>query len=185
MIASSDVRLRAAEPEDLELAYVLENDTELWPYGSNTMPFSRFALKQFLENTTGDIYADHQVRLTIERREVEDKWTPVGFADLFNFDPRHHRAEIGLALLPAWRGLNIGEQAVRLLMDYAAIIDLHMIYAIIAVDNEKASRMFERLGFLASAQLCDWLWNGTSYIEARMWQAIIYRDRDRLRASRP
>ena len=185
MIASSDLRLRAAEPEDLELAYALENDTALWPYGSATTPFSRFALKQFLESATGDIYTDKQVRLTIERRQADDVWTPVGFADLFNFDPRHHRAEIGLALLPAWRGQNIGEQAVRLLMDYAVIIDLHMLYAIIGVDNGKASRTFERLGFQASAQLCDWLWNGDSYVEARVWQAVICRDRDRLRVSRP
>lgn len=185
MIASNDLRLRAAEPEDLELAYQLENDTTLWEHGSTTVPLSHFTLKQFLESNTADIFADRQVRMTIERQEAEGEWTPVGFADLFNFDPRHNRAEIGLALLPVFRHRNIGERAVALLIDYASIIGLHSIYAIISEENKKASHTFERLGFAASAQLCDWLWNGTSYVGAVVWQKIISPDHGRLRESRP
>ena len=173
--------LRALEPEDLDFLYTIENDEDMWDMGCANVPYSRYALSNYILSGTCDIYADKQMRLLMQ----DEEGAPVGLLDLFNFDPRHHRAEIGLALLPVWRGQNIGEQAVRLLMDYAAIIDLHMLYAIIGVDNEKASRTFERLGFQASAQLCDWLWNGDSYVEARVWQAVICRDRDRLRVSRP
>ncbi|MBQ9286315.1 MAG: GNAT family N-acetyltransferase [Bacteroidaceae bacterium] len=185
MIASNNLRLRAAEPEDLELAYELENDTELWRLGSTNEPVSRFALKRFLENNGGDIYADRQVRLTIESRGEDGSWERVGFADLFKFEPEHSRAEIGLALLPRFRGKHIGRNAVTLLADYAALIGLHTIFAIISEENKKASHTFERAGFVASARLCDWLWNGNSYVGANVWQKIICHDHDRHRATRP
>ena len=185
MIASNDIRLRASEPEDLELAYELENDTSLWAHGSTTVPLSHFTLKQFLESNSADLFADRQVRLTIERRESDGEWKPVGFADLFNFDPRNNRAEIGLAVLPQFRGQAVGEGAVRCLVEYADVVGLHCIYAVISEENEKASHTFERLGFTASARLCDWLWNGKSYVAACVWQKIIFPCRGRLHESRP
>ena len=192
MIASTDVRLRAAEPEDLELAYKLENDVRLWQYGSTSAPYSRFALKQFLEQNTADIFADKQVRLTVDVRLREtasaaddSRWTAVGFVDLNDFDPLHNRAELGMALLSAYEGQGIGPHALSQLMDYAAAIHLHTIYAIIAADNKKASRIFELAGFVPSAHLCDWLFDGTEYHDARLWLMTIGRDRCDCRASRP
>jgi len=192
MIASNDVRLRAAEPEDLELAYNLENDVRLWQYGSTSAPYSRFALKQFLEQNTADIFADKQVRLTVDVRLREtasaaddSRWTAVGFVDLNDFDPLHNRAELGMALLPGYEGRGIGQRALAQLIDYAAAIHLHTIYAIIAEDNKKASRIFELAGFTPSAHLCDWLFDGTEYHDACLWLMTIGRDRCDRRASRP
>ena len=35
------LKLRAPEPEDLELMYAMENDTTLWSAGNATLPYSR------------------------------------------------------------------------------------------------------------------------------------------------
>ncbi len=192
MTASNDIRLRAAEPEDLELAYKLENDLALWQYGSATAFFSRFALRQFLEQNTADIFADKQVRLTVDVRQPSaaaasdaEAWTPVGFVDLTNFDPLHGRAELGMALLPGYEGQGIGQRALALLIDYAEAIHLHTLYAIISVENKKASRIFELAGFTPSAPLCDWLYDGTAYHDACLWLLTIGRDRCGRRANRP
>ncbi len=187
MTASNDIRLRAAEPEDLELAYKLENDVTLWQYGSASAFFSRFTLRQFLEQNTADIFADKQVRLTVDVRQTEaaETWTPVGFVDLTNFDPLHNRAELGMALLPGYEGQGLGQRALALLIDYAGAIHLHTLYAIIAVANKKASRIFELAGFTPSAPLCDWLYDGTAYHDACLWLLTIGRDRCDRRASRP
>ena len=66
MLTSERITLRAVEPEDLDLMYIVENDTRLWPVGSATVPFSAYALKQFLSETHNDIYRDGQLRLVIE-----------------------------------------------------------------------------------------------------------------------
>ena len=44
------IRLRALEPEDLELLYRWENDSALWEFSSTLAPFSRYLLKEYIEN---------------------------------------------------------------------------------------------------------------------------------------
>ena len=108
MTSTADIRLRALEPEDLELMYRIENDARFWRHGTTTVPYSRYALHEYLANSHNDIFADGQVRLVIERvattevatTEGTTEITPIGFADLVNFDAIHLRAEIGL-LMPA------------------------------------------------------------------------------------
>ena len=76
-----DVTLRAMEPEDLDVLYTIENDDKLWTVGSTNVPYSRYALYEYVANTSGDIYADRQVRLMVcnEQEEV------VGIVDLMDF----------------------------------------------------------------------------------------------------
>ena len=48
LLESAIIRLRAPEPEDLELLYKWENDTSLWLAGNTRAPYSRFQLKQYI-----------------------------------------------------------------------------------------------------------------------------------------
>ena len=48
--------LRAAEPEDLDLMYLIENDIALWAMGSSNVPYSMYTLRQFIEQTSNDIH---------------------------------------------------------------------------------------------------------------------------------
>lgn len=45
---SERVRLRAMEPEDLEVMYAMENDSQTWDVTNFTVPYSRFVLKQYI-----------------------------------------------------------------------------------------------------------------------------------------
>ena len=58
--------LRALEPSDIDLLYQWENDKKIWQ-GSNTLvPFSRYILKQYIENSYKDIYEMKQQRFMID-----------------------------------------------------------------------------------------------------------------------
>ncbi|MBR1755732.1 MAG: GNAT family N-acetyltransferase [Bacteroidaceae bacterium] len=172
MTSTADLRLRALEPEDLELIYRVENDTAFWRHGSTTVPYSRYALRQFLSESTGDLFRDGQVRLVIERRDGE-RWRAIGFADLVNFDAIHLRAEIGLLILPEFQGHHHGEAAVEALTAYAGRLHLHQLYAIIAVTNRPATRIFERLAFMSSTVLKDWVRGREGFTDARVWQKLL------------
>ena len=50
MLENDCIKLRAPEPEDLEVFYKWENDTTLWPLGSTLIPYSRYDLKQYLSS---------------------------------------------------------------------------------------------------------------------------------------
>ena len=60
------VNLRAMEPEDLDLLYTIENNRELWNVGTTNVPYSRYALHNYIASSSSDIYVDRQVRLMIE-----------------------------------------------------------------------------------------------------------------------
>ena len=96
MLLSNDrVRLRALEPEDLELLYRWENDPELWEVGNTLAPYSRYILKEYIAGSDRSIYESRQLRFMIEEC---DTGTCVGIVDLFDFEPHPNRAACGIML---------------------------------------------------------------------------------------
>ena len=71
MLLSNDrVRLRALEPEDLELLYRWENDPELWEVGNTLAPYSRYILKEYIAGSDRSIYESRQLRFMIEECDL-------------------------------------------------------------------------------------------------------------------
>ena len=71
-----------------------ENDAALWELGTATGPYSRYQMKRYIAESQNDLYADGQLRLMIvcEGKEV------AGIVDVFSFDARHNRAEVGIVV---------------------------------------------------------------------------------------
>ena len=67
-----EVRLRAMEPEDLDMLYHIENDRSLWNISATNVPYSRYALHNYIADAKNDIYIDGQLRMMIENREQEN-----------------------------------------------------------------------------------------------------------------
>ena len=157
------LKLRKIEPSDLPFLYQWENDATMWADSDTHNPLSRHDLHQYIENTTGDIYRDGQLRLIIESSEAGI----MGCIDLFDFDARNRKAAIGMYIAPEARGMGVGKQAVEQLLDYAfGFLHLRMIYAIISVHNHPCSRIYEQMGFISSSPLKDWTLEG----DAILWQ---------------
>lgn len=163
------MKLRALEPEDLELLYTIENDTTMWMSGTQTAPYSRYQLREYVASNNADIYKDEQVRFVIE-----NDGEAVGLIDLFNFSPRHHRAELGIALLSSARGKGIARKAIQAVADYGReFVQLRQIYAVVAQSNHSSVRMLENSGFVCSAVLEDWLFTGEKYENAMIMQLFL------------
>lgn len=162
------LRLRKIEPSDLPFLYQWENDVTMWADSDTHNPLSRHDLHQYIENTTGDIYRDGQLRLIIESNDATQPTTSIlGCIDLFDFDARNRKAAIGMYIAPEVRGKGIGTQAVQLLEDYAfCFLHLRMLYAIISVHNTACSHIYEQMGFTPSSPLVNWTLEG----DAILWQ---------------
>ena len=159
------LRLRKIEPSDLPFLYQWENDATMWADSDTHNPLSRHDLHQYIENTTGDIYRDGQLRLIIEESQLSNK--VVGCIDLFDFDARNRKAAIGMYIAPEARGKGVGKQAVQQLLDYAFdFLHLRMVYAIISVHNIACSHIYEQMGFTPSSPLANWTLEG----DAILWQ---------------
>ena len=167
---NTNVRLRAIEPEDLDLLYRIENDTRLWDVGSTNVPYSRYTLHDYIATSSDDIYADRQVRLIIENGAGQ----PVGICDLVRFDPRHLRAEAGIVVMAQYRRQGCATEAVALLADYARrVLHLHQLYAVVAAGNEAALALFRKAGYQQQCLLRDWLYDGQKYADAVVLQSFL------------
>jgi len=169
LLQKDGYRLRAPEPEDLDCMYQFENTPSLWEVGNATGPYSRFYLKQYLETNKNDIYSDGQLRLMIESPEKK----VVGIIDLFNFEPFHNRAEVGIVIDTAHRASGIGKLSLLLLVDYCfSYLGLHQLYAYIDVTNTASRRLFQKCGFEECASLKDWIRTGKTYRDVVMVQRL-------------
>ena len=163
VMVNAKVKLRAMEPEDLDLLYRIENDAELWAVGETNVPYSRYTLHDYIATSSDDIFADRQLRLIIEKDEVSayvSSSSPltIGIADLINFDPRHRRAEVGIVIEQPHRNKGYAKAALEALHDYARrVIHLHQLYAVVSADNQPARQLFLSMGYRPTATLTDWI----------------------------
>lgn len=168
------MRIRAIEPEDLELLYTIENDTSLWWLSSQTAPLSRYHLRQYIASCEADIYKDGQVRYVIEITSASGQPTPVGLIDLFNFSPQHRRAELGIAILREYCGKGIAQQAVAEIIELSRqVLSLHQLYAIVPEDNSASLSMLQKAQFKQCAVLPNWLFYASEYHNACLMQLFL------------
>src|SRR5690554_3491762 len=154
MLTHGKVLLRPLEPEDVELLYRWENNIKLWELSNTRTPFSKYILTQYINNSSKDIYELKQLRLIIENWQKN----PVGAIDLFDFDPWHMRAGVGILIHNTEdRHRGYASDALAALADYAGhSLGLKQLYANIASDNEDSIRLFERAGFEQSGVKKYW-----------------------------
>jgi diamine N-acetyltransferase len=163
------IKLRAIEPEDLDLLYHIENDVELWNVGTSNVPYSRYLLHDYVASAKNDIYTDRQVRMMVENQAGE----VVGVADLVNFDPANRRAEVGLIVLDSYRLQGYGIAILHALADYAQrILHLHQLYAYVDCENKASLSLFEKAGYQIGAKIGDWLFDGAKYRDSVLIQYV-------------
>ncbi len=164
------IKLRALEPEDLELLYKIENDVRLWNVGATNVPYSKYTLHDYIANSADDIYTDKQLRMIVEDTEGKT----VGIVDLMNFSPRHLRAETGIVVMDAERRKGYATAALNALCDYAgSVLHLHQLYGVVGKDNQAALALYEKTGFSSQEVLKEWLFDGKKYIDAILMQRFL------------
>lgn len=165
------IHLRKIEPTDVPYLYRWENDAAAWADGSNHNPLSQQDLRDYVVASTGDIYRDGQLRLIIEKREPGSE--TLGCADLFEFDPRNRRAEIGLYIAPEYRGKGYAAQVLLQLEQYAfSFLQLRVLYAIVAVHNKPCSELFRSSHYTPSSLLPDWTLEGDAVLWTKTQKAL-------------
>jgi diamine N-acetyltransferase len=165
------IYLRALEPNDLEFVYAMENDQSIWEVSNTHTPYSRFLVKQYLENAHQDIYEAKQLRLAICQ---DEDFPALGLIDLFDFDPRNNRAGIGIVIQGEKnRNQNIGSEALNLLIRYAFYnLNLHQLYANIGCENKASIALFTKFGFQKIGVKKDWTLIDRVYKDEAIFQLI-------------
>lgn len=164
------VYLRALEPGDIELLYSWENDTEIWDVSHTLVPYSKHILALYIKNGDRDIYESKQLRLMIDT--IEGK--TVGAIDLFDFDPHHSRAGIGLLIYNSEdRSKGYASSALGLLIDYCfKQLNINQLYANIGSGNAISLALFEKHGFTVCGVKKKWNRTVSGWEDELMLQLI-------------
>ena len=163
------INLRALEPTDIESILKWENDPETWTISNTVAPFSRFVLEEYIVSSHQDIYAAKQLRLIIEK---EGK--AIGSIDLFDFEPKHQRAGIGILIAEKEdRRKGYASDALKVLIEYCfTTLNLHQIYCNILTDNEASISLFQQHGFQVVGTKTQWVREGNVFKDEMLLQKI-------------
>ncbi len=165
------IRLRALEPEDIDILYKWENDPNLWKLSSTIAPFSKYILRRFIENQRYDIYETKQMRLIIESKA---DGRPVGAVDLFDLDPTNRRAGIGVLIYDdADQEKGYASSAINAMILYAfQVLGLNQLYCNILANNLKSFNIFKKKGFTVIGLKSEWIKTTTGWLDEYMLQLI-------------
>lgn len=166
-----DIKLRAPEPEDLELLYDWENNGSYWLISNTLTPFSKYTLKRYIENSHKNIYETGQIRLMIEHHS--DKVT-IGTIDIFEFDPFHKRAGLGILIAnEEYRRKGYASMALKCLIDYCfKTLQLHQLYCNVLGNNCESMDLFKKQGFELAGVKKDWIKTSDGFIDEHLFQLI-------------
>lgn len=162
--------LRALEPEDLNYIHAIENDEHLWELSNTQTPYSRYVLKQYLENSHRDIYEVKQLRLVISNYQHQ----AIGLIDLFDFDFKNSHAGVGILIQETQnRQQGYGREALQLLINYSFNqLNLHQLYCNITEGNQASLNLFLNQGFEIVGVKKDWLFTNNIYKNEYLLQLI-------------
>ena len=169
-LENENLLLRALEPEDLDILYIWENNTELWKHGSTLTPYSKFALRDYLTNSLQGIVSTGQLRMMAVEKKSQ---TPVGTVDLFDYDFIHQRAAIGILVDTPFRRKGYGEEILNLSADYAFnVLHLNQLYAYIPVSNTASFNLLCKCGYIQSGLLKSWFKTSEGFEDTYLMQLI-------------
>lgn len=170
MIKGRRIFLRAPEPDDVEILYEWENDTSLWRYSNIHTPVSKFTIEQYVLSTELDLSITRQLRLMIVK---SDDLKVIGSAELFDYDPVHLRAGVGMFVTKSEREKGYASEALDLLIDYSFnILMLKQLYCNILTDNLKSIALFTRKGFQLIGTKKQWLRINNRWEDENLYQLI-------------
>lgn len=142
-LRGNKVYLRALEPEDLDFILEVENSEEFWEISATKVPYSRYLIKKYLQNSHRDIYEVKQLRLMICNFENQQ----IGLIDVFDLEPKDRRAALGILMVSETnRGKGYGAEVLTLICNYCFThLNLHQVYANVTDDNPASIKLFEKI----------------------------------------
>jgi len=174
LLTGPSLILRAVEPSDVDLLLAWENDTSVWKVSNTATPFSRFEIEEYVLNAKRDIFSARQLRLMIELPDGQGSSEAIGTIDLFEFDPVHLRAGVGIMIAKEFREQGHALEALKILLRYAIeSLHLHQLFCNISSDNYISIKLFESLGFIRCGEKKEWTNNGDRWLDEFMYQLIL------------
>lgn len=164
MYVYKDIAFRVIEKGDLEILRKLHNDPSTWINLYNIDFIDEENQLEWWKNL---------------HNKKNDKRFVVCFADkpkeiigrlrIQNINWLHHNCEVGLDILPEYRGKGYGKKSYEMVLEFLFNhYNMHMVYLQVADFNPSARKLYEKVGFKECGRLPEFY-----YRHGKYWDYII------------
>jgi UDP-4-amino-4,6-dideoxy-N-acetyl-beta-L-altrosamine N-acetyltransferase len=177
VIVGKKVQLRAIEIEDLPLLVMWRNDPQTYQHFFEHEPLSLVMQERWFQSYLSR--PDEKLWII----EKTDDRQPIGTIGLVRIDWRNRKAEWGrLFVYPgSERGKGYGTEALALTIRYAFDhLNLNKLYCEVYSDNERAVRLYERVGFIKEGLLRQHVYRDGAYRDA-LYLSLLRPEYERIR----
>lgn len=162
MFNSERIFLRKVTEQDVETYHQWRNDTDVM---KNTSPeldiFTLAESEEFIRNISKSSNSKSYI-ISLKERDKS-----IGMVSLINIDYKNQNAEciIDIGEKDYW-GNGFGQETMQLLINYSFLeMNLHKVYLRVFSFNERAIKLYERIGFVKEGELKEQLfrngkWHG-------------------------
>jgi len=153
--------LRALERGDLRFIHNLNNNRNIMSYWFEE-PYESFDELEELYNK--HIHDNAERRFVVE----DDNKVLIGLVELIEIDYIHRSAEFQIIITPEHQGKRYAKTLINKALDYSfTILNLHKIYLLVAIENEKAIHLYQQCGFIEEGHLVEEYFTNGKYRDVK------------------
>ena len=158
---NNGLRLRALERADLRFIHDLNNNRNVMTYWFEE-PYESFdELEQLYQR---HIHDDAERRFVAE----DPEGNLVGLVELIEINYIHRSAEFQIIVAPAYQGRGFATELIMRALDYSfAVLNLHKIYLLVAVENLKGLHLYRKCGFIEEGHLVQEYFSNGEYQDVK------------------
>ena len=149
MYTYKDIAFRVIEKSDLEILRNLHNDPSTWMNLYNI---------DFIDENNQLEWWQNLYKKKNDKRFVicmaDKPGTVIGRLRIQNINWQHHNCEVGLDILPKYRGKGYGKTSYEMVLEFLfQHYNMHMVYVKVADFNPNAKKLYEKVGFNETGRL--------------------------------
>ena len=164
MFIYQDISFRVIEKEDLETLRKLHNDPTTWMNLLNIDFIDEEDQIEWWRNLHKKKY-DQRYVICFAEKPAEI----IGRLRLQNINWLHKNCEIGLDIIPEYRGKGFGKKSYEMVLEFLFNhYNMHMVYLKVADFNPNAKKLYEKVGFKETGRLPEFY-----YRHGKYWNYII------------
>ena len=171
-LESDELILKKVEPQDSDDLFEILSNDNLFKYRPGNPWKTLDAVKKIGGHYERDFNKHKTIFLGIYYKKANNKL--VGIAEIFEFDDKANRVEIGYTVNENYWGKGIATNAVKLMLDFLFnIIDVNSIQATPMPVNTKSKNVLERCGFIYEGTLRQIKhWTGIGIVDLDMYSIL-------------
>lgn len=163
------IQIRALEPNDATTLYLWDNNPELWHVSETPGPISLNILQQMCSEGPQALIEHGQ-----QRWMITANGEPIGTVELFDYQPKHQRAGVGILIGTAEnRGRGYGLLAMEKLLQLGEeVFGIKNFWATVGINNVASIQLFQHSGFQQIGLWKKWYWQQNQWEDAAMFQKV-------------